>query len=57
MPPQTWIVLRRHSHRNTVYALMKRPGFPVLRIRGVVRIPRAEFMAYLAKHGSGLGAQ
>jgi excisionase family DNA binding protein len=45
-------------HRNTLYGLMKRPDFPVLRIRGVVRIPRVEFIAYLAKHSSGgIGAQ
>jgi excisionase family DNA binding protein len=40
-------------HPNTVYRLMKRPGFPVLRIGGLTRIPRVACMEYLAKHSTG----
>jgi excisionase family DNA binding protein len=40
-------------HANTVYRMIKRPGFPVLRIGAVTRIPRVPFMAYIATHSTG----
>lgn len=37
-------------HSNTVYRMLHRPGFPVTRVGGVIRIPRVAFESYLAQN-------
>lgn len=40
--------------RPTMYQWMKLPGFPVVRINGVVRIPAAAFERWLEERAGGI---